>query len=318
MKENLSPAHGVVSATQPAALALVASDNEWSARSLESILGAQGIRVVRAQTVEEALAQAGTAACQVLLLDADLPGLTGLELCKSLRALPGVGASTPIIMLRPRPWRRDERFEALRAGAWECIGIPADSEELLLQLRTFITAKTETDRIRAASLIDPVTGAYNLLGIMRRVQELAADAIRFSRPLGCVALAPDPWTPMDPNEAASAAAEPIFAFLRRVSRASDVIGRTGPGEFLIVAPNSGPDGTLRLARRLLDAADSLPRGTPVPVRLRAGYFAVSDLRATPVDPTDLVRRAAAALRFSQQSAGERLCVYSPDVTPSAN
>ena len=318
MKVNLSPAPGVVPVSQPASLALVASDNEWSARSLESILGAQGIRVVRAQTIEETFAQAEAANCQVLLLDADLPGLSSLEICMALRALPGVGASTPIIMLRPRPWRRDERFEALRAGAWECIGIPADSEELLLQLHTFISAKTETDAIREASLIDPVTGAYNLLGIMRRTQELAADAIRFSRPLGCVALAPDPWSPADHTEAASAAAEPTFAFLRRVSRASDVIGRTGPTEFLIVAPNSGPDGTLRLARRLLDAADSLPRGTPVPVRLRAGYFAVGDLRATPIDPADLVHRAGAALRQSQQSAAERLCVFSSDVNPSQN
>ncbi len=316
MKVNLSPAQGMVA--QPAALALVASDNEWSARSLESILGAQGIRVVRAQTVEETVAQAESANCQVLLLDADLPGLTGVEVCKSLRALPSVGASTPIIMLRPRPWRRDERFEALRAGAWECIGIPADSEELLLQLHTYISAKAETDAIRAASLIDPVTGAYNLLGIMRRVQELAADAIRFSRPLGCVALAPDPRTASEHAPSATTRAEPTFEFLRRVSRASDVIGRSGPAEFLIVAPNSGPDGTLRLARRLLDAADSMPRGTPQQVRLRAGYYAVGDLRATPVEPVDLLRRAAAALRQSQETAGERLCVFSSDVTPSPN
>ncbi len=318
MKANVNPVPAEVPAMPPAALALVASDNEWSARSLESILGAQGIRVLRAQTVEETFAHAEAANCHVVLLDADLPGLSGLEACQALRTLPGVGASTPIIMLRPRPWRRDERFEALRAGAWECIGIPADSEELLLQLRTYIAAKSETDAIRAASLVDPLTGAYNALGIMRRIQELASDAIRFSRPLGCVALAPDPWAAPDRAEAPAVSAEPTFAFLRKVSRASDVIGRTGPAEFMIVAPNSGPDGTLRLARRLLDAADSLPRGTPLHVRLRAGYFAVDDLRANPIDPADLIRRAAAALRQSQQSAGDRLCVFTPDLAPSQN
>src|SRR5512146_2128992 len=40
------------------AVALVASGNEWSLRSLESILGAQGIKVLRAQSAEEAFTKA--------------------------------------------------------------------------------------------------------------------------------------------------------------------------------------------------------------------------------------------------------------------
>ena len=300
------------------AVALVASGNEWSLRSLESILGAQGIKVLRAQSAEEAFSKAESNAVHAVLVDAEVPGLPGLELCQALRGMPSVGAGTPIILLRPRPWRRDERFEALRAGAWECIGIPADSEELLLQLRTYISAKREADAIRDAGLIDPLTGAYNVAGILRRVNELGSDAIRYSRPIGCVALSPRTQDGTAP-EVSETAAEPTIALLRKVSRSSDVIGRIGPTEFAIVAPNAGPDGTLRLAARVLAAADSVPAGVAPRLDLRAGYFAVDDLRATSIPPVELVRRAAAALR--QTTAADestRLNAYSAELTAYQN
>lgn len=300
------------------AVALVASGNEWSVRSLESILGAQGIKVVRAMTAEEAVAQAEAHALHAVLVDADVPGLSGLELCQALRGMPSVGAGTPIILLRPRPWRRDERFEALRAGAWECIGIPADSEELLLQLRTYISAKKEADAIRDAGLIDPLTGAYNAAGILRRVNELGSDAIRYSRPLGCVALSPRNLDGAAPA-GDEASAEPTIALLRQVSRSSDVIGRIGPTEFAILAPNAGPDGTLRLAARVLAAADSVPASAAPRLDLRAGYFAVDDLRAMSIPPVELVRRAAAALHQSTHAdESTRLNAYSAELTAYQN
>ncbi len=299
------------------AVALVASGNEWSLRSLESILGAQGIKVLRAQTAEEAFAQAEAHPVHAVLVDADVPGLPGLELCQALRGVPGVGAGTPIILLRPRPWRRDERFEALRAGAWECIGIPADSEELLLQLRTYINAKRESDSIRDAGLVDPLTGVYNTAGILRRMNELGSDAIRYSRPIGCVAFSPGGAD--TPADAAEASAEPTIALLRKVSRSSDVIGRMGPTEFAILAPNAGPDGTLRLAARVLAAADSVPTNTTPRLDLRAGYFAVDDLRATSIPPVEILRRAAAALRQSTATdESTRLNAYSAELTAYQN
>jgi len=301
-------------------VALVASGDEWSLRSLDSILSAHDIGVVRVRTARDAYARAESAGIHVILVDHDVSGVAGVDVCRALRALPGVGASTPIIMLGHRPWRHEERFEALRVGAWACFAIPADSDELLLQLHTFIAARREADERREAGLLDLLTGGYNAAGIERRARELAADAIRFSRPLGCVALSPgaiperEDGAPPDPTPL-----NQTIELLRSVLRGSDVVGRIGPADFVILAANAGTAGTQRLAQRLVDAADHLPARTSAPLALRAGYFAVDDLRAASLDPEELVRRAAAALRKSQASAGaERLCTFTPDLSTLPN
>ncbi len=295
-------------------VALVASGDEWCLRSLESILSAQDIQVIRAQTAGDAFESAQTAAAHIVLIDEEVAGVPGAEICRALRALPTVGASTPIIMLRHRPWRREERAEALAAGAWACVAIPVDSDELLLQVHTYVSARRETDTLRDAGLLDLLTGGYNAFGLIRRVREMASEAIRFSRPLGCVALSPEP-APAGPGGEVDNTVE----FLRATLRGSDVVGRIGPAEFVILAANSGTAGTRRLAQRLLDAADHLPGLGSGHLALRAGYFAVDDIRASELDPEELVRRAEAALRQSQASAGaERLMAFSPEVNPMAN
>jgi CheY-like chemotaxis protein len=54
----------------PAPLVLIANDQEWSARSLESILGPNGYAVVRAYTGQQALERARTSQPDIIILDA--------------------------------------------------------------------------------------------------------------------------------------------------------------------------------------------------------------------------------------------------------
>jgi len=56
-------------------LVLIANDQEWSARSLESILAPNGFTVLRAYTGQQALQRARTAAPDLIILDAQMPDL---------------------------------------------------------------------------------------------------------------------------------------------------------------------------------------------------------------------------------------------------
>jgi diguanylate cyclase (GGDEF)-like protein len=285
-----------------APLVLIANDQEWSARSLESILGPNGYSVVRAYTGQQALERVRIAQPDIIILDAQMPDIHGFDVCRQLRSDARFSATTPIIITTSGPSGRTQRLEAYRAGAWEFLGQPVDGEALLLKLATFLQGKREVDALREESLLDPGTGLYNMRGLARRAHEIGADAFRRRDPLACVVFAPEAQgvAASDAHEDESQRiAEQVGQLLKRVGRSSDAIGRLGLSEFGVIAPATGTEGVLRLVRRLGSSIESSPipvRGGERSLRVQAGYCAVPDFAESPVDAVELLLRATTALR----------------------
>ena len=84
-------------------LVLIANDQEWAARSLESILGPNGYSVIRAHTGRQALERARQAEPDLVILDAQMPDMHGIDICRALRDDPRFGATTPIIITTAGP-----------------------------------------------------------------------------------------------------------------------------------------------------------------------------------------------------------------------
>jgi diguanylate cyclase (GGDEF)-like protein len=288
--------------TPAAPLVLIANDQEWSARSLESILGPNGFSVVRAYTGQQALERARTAQPDLIILDAQMPDMHGFEVCRSLRNDPRFGATTPIIITTSGPSGRTQRLEAYRAGAWEFLGQPLDGEALLLKLGTFLLCKQEVDGLREESLLDPGTGLYNMRGLARRAREIGSDALRRRDPLACVVFSPESdeaGAEEQPDDEFIRMSDQIGQLFRRSGRVSDAIGRLGQADFAVIAPATGSEGALRLIRRLGAAVEATPipvRGGERTLRVRAGYCAVPDFAESSVDAVELLLRATTALR----------------------
>lgn len=285
-----------------APLVLIANDQEWSARSLESILGPSGYSVVRAYTGQQALERVRMAQPDIIILDAQMPDIHGFDVCRQLRSDPRFSATTPIIITTSGPSGRTQRLEAYRAGAWEFLGQPVDGEALLLKLTTFLQGKREVDTLREESLLDPGTGLYNMRGLARRAHEIGADAFRRRDPLACVVFAPEAQG-VEPSEShedeLQRIAEQVGQLLKRVGRSSDAIGRLGQSEFGVIAPATGTEGVLRLVRRLGSSIEASPipvRGGERSLKVQAGYCAVPDFAESPVDAVELLLRATTALR----------------------
>jgi diguanylate cyclase (GGDEF)-like protein len=311
--------------TPNAPLVLIANDQEWSARSLESILGPNGYAVVRAYTGQQALERARTSQPDLIILDAQMPDMHGFEVCRTLRGDPRFSATTPIVITTSGPSGRTQRLEAYRAGAWEFLGQPLDGEALLLKLNTFLQSKREVDALREENLLDPGTGLYNMRGLSRRAREIGAEAFRRRDPVACVVFAPDldENDPETPEEEARRMSDQIALLFRQAGRASDAIGRLGMAEYGVIAPSTGPDAAVRLARRLGGAVESSPipmRGGERTLRLRAGYCAVADFAESTVDAVELLLRATTALRDLKRegSAGERIRGFDQVPTRFAN
>lgn len=285
-------------------LVLLASDQEWSARSLESILGPHGFASVRAYTGRQAVDLAHRTHPDVVIIDAGMPDIPGVELCQQLRDSADVPSSTPIVMVTAGPASRSQRLDAYRAGVWEYLSLPVDAEALLLKLAAFVRAKREIDRSREEGLLDDSTGLYNVRGLARRAREMGAEAARRRAPLACVAVTVVAPGAKD-DEVEPRVAEELGELCRRTARSSDAVGRLGRADFAIIAPATDSAGAVRLAERLRDGATITPfSDTRIAGRfvVQAGYCAYADFSQSPVDAVEMMLRAASALRHVR-SAG---------------
>ncbi len=286
-------------------LTLIANSQEWHSRSLESILGPHGYAVLRAYTAKQTLERARSSHPDLIILDTDLPDRDGLEVCRELRADPSISPATPILITSPGHASRQRRLDALRAGAWDYIGSALDGEELPLRLDALLRAKMEVDRTREESLLDELTGLYNLRGLARRARELGSQAFRHQEPFACIVLTPilkDGTTVQEGSAEAAAVTESLAQVLRETGRTSDAIGMIGPFEFAVVAQGTDSNGAVQLAQRLTRA---ISLAVPNPgLMMAAGYDAVQNYHEAPLEPSDMLMRASMAMRQSRNEPSQ--------------
>lgn len=280
-------------------MVLVVDNQEWSARSLESVLAPKGFATLREFTGAKALERATAQPPDIVILAKKLPDTDGVALCTAIRNQ--LGSRVPLLITVHEHPTRAERLAALRAGAWDVLVPPVDAEELLLRLEAYVRAKFDSDQIQETALLDARTGLYNVTGLERRATELGAWAQRQSESLSCVILgAVLAGTKGEPATAPSLDA--IVDVLRKIARNSDAIGLTDKSEFAVVAPATDAVQAVKLAERLAAAlreAGVLGNEGERSVRLRGGYDSVADVRQTPLSGPELIRRAADALAHAK-------------------
>lgn len=296
-------------------LILLANEHEWAARSLETVLGPHGYAVLRAYTGRQLLGLVRSAQPDLIMLDVRLPDMRGVDVCRALRDDPHFPEETPIIFTSSGTPGREERLEAFRAGAWEFVSQPLDTEMLLLKLDAYMRGKRAVDRLRDESLLDQATGLYNMQGMVRRAREMSADAQRLHTPISCVAFTPVATAGTEPAPPAltDLMIEHLGAIVRRTGRASDAIGRLGPTEFAIIAPATEEPGAIRMMERIeasLSEALATPDGIAQRVELRAGYCSVPDGARSAVDAVEMLLRANTALRHARDAQrGEEIRAF---------
>lgn len=109
---------------------LVVDDEPQIRRVLRSTLMGEGYTVAEARNGEEALAAVREQAPALVLLDVNMPAMSGLETCRVLRAT----SEVPVIMLTVRN-REQDKVDALDAGADDYVTKPFSTPELLARIR---------------------------------------------------------------------------------------------------------------------------------------------------------------------------------------
>jgi len=109
---------------------LIVDDEPQIRRMMRATLTSSGHQVDEARTGEEALEKFREFLPDLVLLDLNMPGMGGVEACKSIRS----GSDVPIIILTVRNTEK-EKVEALDAGADDYVSKPFGMQELLARIR---------------------------------------------------------------------------------------------------------------------------------------------------------------------------------------
>jgi two-component system KDP operon response regulator KdpE len=125
-----------------AATILVIDDEPQIRRVMRATLASQGYTVTEARSGEEALEMLRGEQPDLILLDVNLPGMGGLEVCREIRERSDV----PIVMLTVRNTEKD-KVQALDAGADDYVVKPFGMEELRARIRA---------ALRRASAAEPL------------------------------------------------------------------------------------------------------------------------------------------------------------------
>ena len=112
---------------------LVVDDDRRIRDLLSRFLLAEGYRVTTANTAADARAKLAGLRFDLLILDVMMPGESGFELTRSLRAT----SSVPILMLTVRG-EAESRIQGLESGADDYVGKPFEPRELSLRVASIL------------------------------------------------------------------------------------------------------------------------------------------------------------------------------------
>jgi two-component system response regulator RegX3 len=126
---------------------LVIEDEPSISEPLAYMLGKEGFEVAVAETGPEGLEEFQRSGADLVLLDVMLPGLSGTEVCRTLRQ----SSTVPIIMLTARDSEVD-KVVGLELGADDYVTKPFSHRELVARIRAVLRRRAEPEEPAATAL----------------------------------------------------------------------------------------------------------------------------------------------------------------------
>jgi two-component system KDP operon response regulator KdpE len=128
---------------------MVVDDDPQIRRVLRTAFVAQGYEALDARNGEEALEMLRDEKVDLVILDVNMPGMSGLETCRAIRS----SSEIPIVMLTVRDAEAD-KVEALDAGADDYMTKPFGSPELLARIRAALRRSPQTAEVNVVRFDD--------------------------------------------------------------------------------------------------------------------------------------------------------------------
>ena len=259
-------------AAQPQQILLV-DDDAGAIQSLGGLLA--NVAALRfAANGKDALRLALEIVPDLILVAAEMPGMSGFQLLQALKAHAEL-ADVPVIITS----HTAAGFEvsALEMGAVDFIAKPFRSSLVLARVRLHLRMKRMADGWRRAATIDPLTGVAN-----RRMfdQSLAREWLQSRRtgePISLLSIDVDHFKSYNERhgrqQGDACLKQVAAALVSACRRPADMVARYEGQEFMMLLPQTARLGAEHLGRRVLDAVQALDLSHEA--SLPTGYVSVS-------------------------------------------
>lgn len=326
------PSRGSLDAfhTEEPARVLLADDDEVTRNLIAATLRESGYEVETVADGQEAVARYARGGIDVVLLDAVMPRLSGVDACQTIKGLRG-DDFVPVALVFAKTDAKS-RVEALTIGADAYVCKPFEQTDLLLCVSSALRIKRAHDRTIAARqklerlrAYDELTGAHSFLCLHERLTAEFARAEKHAEPLACCLVDVDRLKVHNERGGRSLGdkvLEGVAEVIKKSVRDTDVVARYGGDEFFVMLPATHFAGSLVVASRIWrDVAQkdfvSLDAEVNVTASLGVALFPSRDVRSKDA----LLSALEATLLEAKRRGGNRLCVYQQQgfiYTPSSD
>lgn len=274
---------------------------------------------------EDALRLARESAPDLMLLDLQMPGMSGLRVCAALKADPAL-ADVPVIIVTSHGGAELEAI-LFEMGAVDFIAKPFDAPLVRARVKTQLRAKRTTDELRRTAIIDVQTGVANRRRFDESLEQEWRRAVQSGSPLALLMIDVDHFKPFNDRYGVAAGDACLRSLAQALARASprpaDLVARYGSDVFVVLLPQTPRDGAEHVAHGALATVAALHIAhesslTAPDLTVSVGVSCYDDASECWVPPSadsgpgdelrarcsavDLVRAAAKAL-ISAKSAG---------------
>ncbi len=267
--------------------------------------------VLSAGSGPEALRIAGAEEVDLVLLDAQMPGMDGFETCARLKANPDTALLPVILVGTPE----EEAMEAkgLGQGAVDFLPRPVRASSARARLRIHLENRRFREILQRLTWLDAVTGIPNRERFDEALDSEWRRNARNRTPIALLLMEVDHFEAFCERHGKAAGDETlrrlIAALTDGIQRAGDVLGRYGDRVFACLLPETDTLGAVSVGERIRAELNSMAiphedSETAAIVTLSLGLVSLVPGRADVL--MDLTENAEAALTKAQQRGGNQV------------
>ncbi|CZT28843.1 diguanylate cyclase [Pseudomonas cerasi] len=245
---------------QPVPSLLIVDDDISAIRVLSKVLNGLG-QIRFATGGAQALKMVRDMRPDLILLDAEMPGMSGFEVCETLKA-DQLLEDVPVILITSHTETRIEEA-GLALGAVDFIGKPIQPLIVTARVKTHLRLKMAMDQLNLLAQTDGLTGLANRRFLDESIER---EWLRVRRNQGAFSLLlldidffkryNDHYGHLQGDECLIAIAH---AVKNCVHRSTDLVARYGGEEFAVLLPDTGAEGACRLAEEVVEHIHGLAR-----------------------------------------------------------